>query len=392
MRIFILAGEISGDKLGGALMQGLQELLPGQEIEYQGIGGPLMQAQGVTSLFPMEELSVMGLVEILSQYRHLNARVHQTAEAVLAMQPDVLITIDAPEFSLRVAKLVKAKSNIRTVHYVAPTVWAWRSGRARKMAAHIDQVLALLPFEPPFMEEAGMRCDFVGHPIATEVQATEDERLAFRRDHGLEGHPSLLVLPGSRRGEISRLMPIFKEVVDSLCKDRPDLRIVIPTVANIASDVRDAAADWPGQPVIVDPSGVSEDEAARQKRAAFAATDAALAASGTVSLELAAAGTPMVVAYDMNWLSRTLVMKMLLVDSVTLVNLVSETRSVPEFIGAACQPGPIAVAMDQVLSDPGDQHKALDLTMARLGKGGESPGLRAAKAILDGLSSSAAKH
>ena len=388
MRVFILAGEISGDKLGGALMQGLKDLLPDQAIDYRGIGGPMMQAQGLHSLFPMEELSVMGLVEILSQYRHLNARVHQTAQAVLDMQPDVLITIDAPEFSLRVAKLVKAKSDIRTVHYVAPTVWAWRSGRARKMAAHIDQVLALLPFEPPLIEAEGMRCDFVGHPIAAEPVASATECQEFRQEHGLVGQPSLLVLPGSRRGEISRLMPIFKEVVDRLHGDCPDLRVVIPTVAHLAQEVRAAASDWKGAPVIVDPSGLSDGQAAQQKRAAFAAADAALAASGTVSLELAAAATPMVVAYDMNWFSRTLVMKMLLVDTVTLVNLVSETRRVPEFIGAACQPAPIAAAMSKVLRDPDAQRPALDETMNRLGRVGLAPGRRAARAVLDGLGAS----
>ena len=183
MRVFIVAGEPSGDRLGAALMAGLRK--KAGAVEFRGIGGDKMLAEGLESLFPMDEISIMGITEILSQYSQLKARIRQTAEAVIAMRPDVLITVDLPEFSLRVARLVKAASDIRTVHYVAPTVWAWRPGRARKMAAHIDQVLALFPFEPPYMEAEGMRCDFVGHPVTTETQADADAVTAFRMRHGV---------------------------------------------------------------------------------------------------------------------------------------------------------------------------------------------------------------
>jgi lipid-A-disaccharide synthase len=179
MKIFITAGEASGDKLGAALMAGLRTVLPDTELTFVGVGGPLMEAEGLQSLFPMDEISIMGIGEILKEYRHLKRRIRQTAEAAIAMQPDVMITIDLPEFSLRVARLVKAASTIRTVHYVAPTVWAWRPGRAAKMAAHIDHVLALLPFEPPYMEAAGMRCDFVGHPVVTDPVASDEDVAAF---------------------------------------------------------------------------------------------------------------------------------------------------------------------------------------------------------------------
>ena len=178
LRVFILAGEPSGDKLGGALMAGLRTLRP--DVVFEGIGGVQMQAAGLQSRFDMSELSVMGLAEILPKYHHLKRRIAETAQAVIALQPDVLITIDSPDFSLRVAKLVKAGSTIRTVHYVAPTVWAWRPGRAGKMARYIDHVLALLPFEPPLMQAAGMRCDFVGHPVVAEPVATEADAKAFR--------------------------------------------------------------------------------------------------------------------------------------------------------------------------------------------------------------------
>jgi lipid-A-disaccharide synthase len=383
MRVFVVAGEASGDKLGAALMQGLRAHVTG--VTFQGIGGDRMIAEGLESLFPMDEISIMGITEILSQYRALKARIRQTAEAVLVAKPDVLITIDLPEFGLRVAKLVKDASDIRTVHYVAPTVWAWRSGRAAKMARHIDQVLALLPFEPPYMEEAGMRCDFVGHPVVTDPVATEAEIAAFRQFAGIGTAPLALILPGSRRSEIARLMPIFSQVVARLHDQRPDLRFVLPAAPNVASLVKKAVASWPVAPLVLNPADLPEAEGPRQKRAAFAGANVALAASGTVSLELAAAGTPMVIAYDMNWLSRQIIGRMLKVDTVTLVNLVSETRTIPEFIGKACLPGPIADAVLAVLDDPDAQNKAMQLTMERLGRGGLPPGERAALAVLDGL-------
>jgi lipid-A-disaccharide synthase len=377
MRVFIIAGEPSGDKLGAALMEGLIELAP--EVQFDGIGGARMIEAGLISRFPMEEISIMGISEILSQYRHLKRRIAETAEQIILSKPDVLITIDLPEFSLRVAKLIKAKSDIRCVHYVAPTVWAWRAGRAAKMARHIDQVLALFPFEPPYMEAAGMRCDFVGHPVVSDLQATEDEARSLRIELEIGDAPLALVLPGSRRGEVKRLAPIFGEVLAPVLKARPDLRVIIPAAAPVEALVHEAVKDWPGAPLVIS----SDDKA--QKRAAFKAADVALAASGTVSLELAAAGTPMVIAYDMNWLSRQVIGRMLKVDTVTLVNLVSDTRAVPEFIGENCVPEQIAKGLLALIEDPSKQTEAMSLTMDRLGQGGDAPGLRGARAILDGL-------
>ncbi|MBM1556709.1 lipid-A-disaccharide synthase [Sulfitobacter mediterraneus] len=383
MKVFILAGEPSGDKLGGALMAGLKKLRP--EVQFDGIGGPEMMAQGLVSRFDMSELSVMGLAEILPKYRALMARINETAQAVIDTAPDVLITIDSPDFSLRVAREVKAKSSIRTVHYVAPSVWAWRPGRAEKMARCVDHVLALLPFEPPFMEAAGMACDFVGHPVVAEPVAQPDEIAAFRASMDLADAPLALILPGSRRSEVSRLLPIFQQVAARLVRARPDLRIVVPAAGPVAGDVRRAMRTWDGRPIVLDPTDMRLDAAQAQKRAAFAAADVAVAASGTVSLELAAAATPMVIAYDMNWLSRQIIGRMVKIDTVTLVNLVSETRAVPEFIGANCRPGPIAEAALGVLDDPQAQLNAMALTMQRLGQGGAAPGLRAAQAVLDRL-------
>lgn len=372
LRVFLIAGEVSGDKLGGALMAGLNSLC---DVEYDGVGGPLMQAHGLTSRFPMDELSVMGLAEILPKYRQLKARIREMADAIIETKPDVLITIDSPDFCLRVAKLVKERSDIRTVHYVAPTVWAWRSGRAAKMSAFIDHVLALFPFEPPLMEAEGMDCDFVGHPVVAETQASEADAVAFRQNHGLENVPVILALPGSRKGEVARLSDRFGESLRLIENNQPNARVVVPCSAPVYELVQQQTQNWPFQPILIPPDS-------KEKAAAFKAADLALAASGTVSLELAAAGTPMVIAYDMAWLSRIIISRLLKVDTVTLVNLVSETRSVPEFIGKNCEPMKIAQAIENTLRNPTDQNQAMRFTMARLGLGAEDPGLRAAKAVL----------
>lgn len=373
LRVFLVAGEASGDALGAALMDGLLEVAPG--VEFAGVGGPGMAARGLRSLFPMDELSVMGLAEILPRYVGLRRRMLQTARAVLAREPDVLVTIDSPAFGLSVARRVRAaRPGARIVHYVAPSVWAWRPGRARRLRGVVDLVLALLPFEPPLLEAAGVPCRFVGHPVVGEPVAGPGEVAAFRSAHGLDG-PALCVLPGSRRSEVTRLAPVFGEAAGLLAARRPALRVVVPAAPAVEGAVRAAVEGWPGRPIVVPPG----DPAA--KRTAFAACDVALAASGTVSLELARAGTPMVVAYDVHPITRALLSRMLLTDTVTLVNLVSDTRAVPELLGRACRPEAIAAAAQRVLDDPDPQRAAFAATMERLGAGGEPPGLRAARAV-----------
>ncbi|OJY32099.1 MAG: lipid-A-disaccharide synthase [Rhodobacterales bacterium 65-51] len=374
MKLFLVAGEPSGDRLGAALMAGLKDLAPG--VRFDGVGGPLMQAEGMQSLFPMAELSVMGIAEVLPKYRHLKRRIRETAEAVLASGARALITIDSPDFCLRVARLVKAaRPDLRTVHYVAPSVWAWRPGRAAKMATAVDHVLALLPFEPPYMTAAGMSCDFVGHPVVAEPLATEVERAAFAGDG-----PLLLALPGSRQGEVRRLAPVLGAVLGLLRVRHPGLRVVLPTLPTVEPLVREVTAEWPVAPeIVLDPA---------RKRGAFAAADVALAASGTVSLELAANGCPMVIAYRLHPVSFWLMKRAALIDTVTLVNLVSETRAVPEFLGPACLAENIAPAVLALLAQGPEraaQEAAMRLTMERLGKGGAPPGLRAARSVLSVL-------
>ncbi len=375
MKLFLVAGEPSGDRLGGALLKGMGKA--GAAVEARGVGGPEMAAQGMASIFPYEELAVMGIAEVLPKYFQLKRRIAEAAEAAITSGADALVTIDSPDFGLRVAKIVKAaRPQMKTIHYVAPSVWAWRPGRANKMAKVIDHVLALLPFEPPYMEAAGMTCDFVGHPVVAEPAAREHEVAAFRASIGIEASERMvLVLPGSRRSEVSRLAPVFGEALAGL-----DARLVLPTLPHIRDTVTEMTRGWNSAPIIVDATDLP------QKRAAFAAADVALAASGTVSLELAAAGTPMVIAYDFNWLTRALVKRAIKVDTVTLVNLVSETRAVPEYLAENCRPAPIRAGLEAVLRDAGDQQAAMELTMERLGKDGPAPGLRAAQSVLRALS------
>ena len=383
LKVFILAGEPSGDRLGGALMAGLHELSPG--VSFKGVGGPMMKAQGLVSQFPMDELSIMGLAEVLPKYFHLKRRIREVSDAVIAIKPDVLITIDAPDFSLRVAKLVKQSSSVRTVHYVAPSVWAWRPGRAKKMAKVIDHVLALLPFEPRFMKAAGMECDFVGHPVVSEPRATENEVSQFRAEMGLGDAPFVLALPGSRRSEVERLAPVFGEALALFLKEHPGMRIVVPAASPVAQLVREQVQSWSDQVMVLDPANFDAKVAEALKRAAFDAADLALAASGTVSLELAAANTPMVIAYRFQWLTWQIMKRMVLIDTATLVNLVTCSRYVPECLGPDCTAKKISEALCRVADDPSDQQRAMALTMKQLGKGGKAPGLRAARAVLKGL-------
>ena len=383
MKVFLLAGEASGDRLGAELMRGLRQLKP--DVRFRGIAGPEMQSEGLDSLFDMAELSVMGLAEVLPKYLALKRRLDQTVAEVLAWKPDILVTIDSPDFCLRVARAVRAADpSIRTSHYVAPSVWAWRPGRAKKMAAYIDHVLALLPFEPPYMQAEGMACDFVGHPVAAQAAVTSKQIAQFQADFGLDpARRSLVVLPGSRASEIKRLLPIFCKVVAQ--PYFAEFQLIFPTLPHLEPLLRAEIDALAQDTVLVTGAGLTAADAAEQRLVAYGAATAALAASGTVSLELAAAGTPMVIAYDMGFISRMVIGAMLKIDTVTLVNLVSETRAVPEFIGKDCKAERIAPALQQILDAPDAQAQAIKTTMTRLGRGDPELPYRAARAVLRGL-------
>ncbi|MEM6679828.1 MAG: lipid-A-disaccharide synthase [Pseudomonadota bacterium] len=383
-RLFFVAGEPSGDRLGAALIEALRAEAPGLSIA--GIGGQEMRRAGLEPPFDIAELAVMGYAEILPRLPQLMRRLREVTQAALAFQPDALITIDSPGFSLRVAeRLRRVAPGLRTIHYVAPSVWAWRPGRAKQMARYIDHVLALLPFEPPYMQAAGMTCDFVGHPIAGQPMATPEEIAAFRAAHGIGDAPLLLVAPGSRAGEVRRHGPVFTETLARLTATHPGLRIVVPVAETVAPAV---AALFPNAILL----GAHADAATR--RAAAAAADAALVKSGTITLEMAAAGTPQVAAYRTSWLTATIARRLLRVDTANLVNLAvgweSGARPVPEFYQENCTPELLVPALAHLLSDTPEraaQIAAADQAIAALGRGGPSPAARAAQSVLTVLRS-----
>lgn len=373
--VFVIAGEPSGDALGARLMAALKQKTGGR-VRFVGIGGPRMEGQGLNSLFPMADLSVMGLTEVVPRLPNLIRRLNETVRAVRASGADALVTIDSPDFTLRVARRLKGYG-IPLIHYVAPQVWAWRPGRARSIARYLDHVMALLPFEPPYFEAYGLACTFVGHPVL-ECGADRGDGPAFRARHGIAPEaPLVCVLPGSRHSEVYRLLPIFAAAVARLAATHPGLRLAVPTVAAVAGEIAAGIAGWPGHPVLV------QDE--QEKFDAFAAADAALAASGTVSLELALAGTPLVVAYKVTPVTAWLARRLMRVRYVSMVNLVLDRAAVPELLQEDCRPDRLAEAVAALLDDRtarDAQRAALDEAMARLGRGRDSPSARAADVVL----------
>ena len=389
LTFFIIAGESSGDRLGAALMQGLKSEHDG-EVSFIGVGGPLMIDLGLESIFPMDELSVMGIAEVLPKIRLLLRRIKETANAVETCNPTALITIDSPDFCFRVAKRVKTRMPaLRVIHYVAPSVWAWRPKRAAKMARFVNHVLALLPFEPPYMEAEGMSCDFVGHPITTERQASNAQANSFRNDIGVNSDAQLLtLLPGSRTSEVTRLGPVFREVTERLRNDYPNLSIAIPSVGARADLIKQT---FEGLDVtILDPREMTSTEAEERKRACYRASDVALAASGTVSLELAAAETPMVIAYKMHWFTAFIKRRMVRVSTATLVNLLTNTNAVHEFLLEDCTAENIYRSVKNLLDNPDARDAQLAVSakaMQMLGKGDDASGSRAAKSVLNFINS-----
>jgi lipid-A-disaccharide synthase len=383
--IFIIAGEASGDLLGGDLMASLKSL---QEVRFAGIGGQRMQEQGLQSLFPMEELSIMGVWGIIKKLPHLLGRISYTVEKIQKLKPDVVITIDAPEFSFRVMKrLHNLPDRPKLIHYVAPTVWAWRPGRAKKIASFLDQLLCLYPFEPPMFEKHGLKSIFVGHPIGKN-----DNILEFERNPNL-----LCVLPGSRKSEVQRLLPIFGETVALLKRDKPDIEVVIPTLPSLMEMIKGGTSGWEVKTTII----MDADE---QKKA-FAQSYVALAKSGTVALQLTAARLPFVIAYKVNrineWMGRLLINT----PWACMVNIIMAFHKygkdfvlnkestklepkpwIPEFIQENCTSGKLAPAIKTLflsLEERDRQLKAMDEVMTLL----KAPPDAAAKAVLGNASS-----
>jgi len=376
LKVFIVAGEPSGDVLAARLMQGLNELIGTREIEFQGIGGPLMVEQGLKSLFPMDELSIMGVAEVLPQIPALLKRIKQTSDAATDFQPDAFITVDAPDFSFRVAKKLE-KLSCPKIHYVAPSVWAWREGRAAKIARLYDHVLTLLPFEPPYFEKEGMAASFVGHSII-ESGAGEGNGTRFRNAYQInKDAPLLMVLPGSRRSEVNRHLEVFKQTVLQVQKSVPDLQIVIPVVGKSAEIVKEAVAAWPLPVIIVQ----NPDE----KYDAMAACNVALAASGTVGLELALADLPSVIAYRMHPVTTYLARKLVKLKYVNLINILEDSEIVPEHILENCLVERLAPELIQLFTDEfaRERQKAgYKAAVQKLKCGDVLPGIKAAEVVL----------
>ena len=383
MKIFIIAGEDSGDKLGSAIIDGLREVTDAPP-KFVGIGGNGMISRGLESIFPMSELSVMGFVEIASKYKSLKKRLNQTISSILDEKPDILLTIDAPEFCFRVAKKVKLlNKNIAVAHYVAPTVWAWRSNRAKQISNFIDQILALFPFEPRYFHDVGVRCDFVGHPIVSETLADEESVTEFKKAYSLTDEPVILCLPGSRKSEIDRLMPIFGETLEKFSNALPNARFILPSTPDVYEYSKKFLDCMPKDIIFLTPEKFGMKKYLEFKKASFKLSQLALAASGTVSLELAANNTPMVIGYDMNFLSRKIIGLMLKIDTVNLVNLVTGNRNIPECIGSNFNSEKLFLEMVRVYSNNLNQIKDFKTTMDLLGINKEPPNVRAANSLLN---------
>ncbi len=377
LRVALVAGEHSGDQLGFKLMRALREAHP-EGVAFIGVGGEAMEAEGLNSLIPIADVAVMGIVPILARLPTLLRRIRETADAIAAARPDILVIIDSPEFTHRVARKVrKALPELPVVDYVSPSVWAWRPGRAKAMAAYVDCVLGLLPFEPDaYVRIGGPPCVYVGHPLIERLgELRPDAEEARRRE---EAPPVVVVLPGSRRTEIRRLMADFGEALGRLRDVAGPFDAILPTLPHIEAEVRERAAAWPVAPKIV------TDEAAKLK--AFRTARAALAASGTVTLELALSGVPLVGAYKVGIVEEQL-KYLIKVPSILLPNLILGERAIPEKLQRDCNPAALAAELAPLVRD-GPERAAQIEALARLDQAmqlhdGGAPSAHAARAVLE---------
>ncbi|SFL52267.1 lipid-A-disaccharide synthase [Bradyrhizobium sp. NFR13] len=374
--IYLIATEESGDRLGSALMKVLRQRL-GDDVRFEGVGGSSMAREGLQSLFPIEELSIIGLAAVLRKLPSILKLIKRATDDVLRAKPDVLVIIDSPDFTHRVAKRVRQRDpSIPVVNYVSPTVWAWRPGRAKVMRAYVDHVLALLPFEPEAHQRlGGPPCTYVGHPLIEQIDALRPNAEEQARREAKP--PVLLVLPGSRRSEIRHHMATFGATLDLLQKQGAQFELILPTMPHLVGVITEALKAWPVQPRIV----VGETE----KRAAFRIAHAAFAKSGTVTLELALSGVPMVTAYKAGSVEAWIIRRRITSSSVILANLVIGENVIPEFIQEDCTPEKLAASLQEVLADTPMRRRQVE-ALARLdgimGVGRMSPSDAAADVVL----------
>jgi lipid-A-disaccharide synthase len=382
LAIVLVAGEESGDQLGAPLMRALKARTGGR-VRFAGVGGREMAAEGIASPFPIDELAIIGFAAIPRQLPLIQRRIRDTADLVVAARPDALIIIDSPDFTHRVARRVRAMAPaIPIIDYVSPSVWAWRPGRARAMRAYVDHVLALLPFEPQAHQRlGGPPCSYVGHPLLEQLDRLRPSPQEAERR--LAEPPVVLVLPGSRGGEIRRLSAIFGQALAILAAGREPPDIVLPTLPHLRERIIAATADWPLRPrIVVD---------LKDKQAAFRVARAALAKSGTVTLELALAGVPMVAAYKVTWIEEIVARLAIQVSSMILPNLILAENAVPEFLQRYCTPQNLGDALVPLLAESPQRRRQieaferLDAVMrldATKAGGSQSPSGRAADIVL----------
>ncbi|NBX02809.1 MAG: lipid-A-disaccharide synthase [Alphaproteobacteria bacterium] len=354
LRIYVIAGEASGDFLGGQLMAALKEDHPA-EITFFGVGGPNMTTRGIASLFPYHELSMMGFIEILPYIFNLAARINRTVEDILAKKPDVVVTIDSPGFCFRVVeKLRKAGLQSKFVHYVAPTVWAYKPERALRCKKLFDHLLVLLPFEPPYFNDIGLPCTFVGHPIVAETEPGNGA--AFRKKYEIAPEvPLFCLLPGSRRGEVLRHLPVFARAIGMLARQYPNLAIVVTVPKHVLPFIAPYFANCPFRAVIL---ASNED-----KKDAMAACDFAIVKSGTVALEVAMAGIPMVITYRVHPISAWMFRRIRITKFANLVNILLKREVIPELLQELCNPLMLASAAASLYGNA--ENKAAQTTAAR---------------------------
>lgn len=375
--LFLVAGEASGDELGARLIRAL-EAETGEPIRLDGVGGPRMQGAGLRPLFPADDIALIGFAEVVPRIPRVLRRLRMVETAVRRLRPEAVVTIDAPGFNFRLGARLRG-AGIPLIHYVAPTVWAWKPSRARKVARFLDRMLTLFPFEPPYFEQEGLPATFVGHPVVEAPLPTPSEELRRRRGVDADA-PVLVILPGSRAGEVQRLAPPFAACARILLQRRESLRIVIGVAPGRSRQVEEAFAGLPVELV------TNESE----KQEWYAAADAALVASGSVTLELARCRTAMVVAYRMAPLTWEIVRRMVTIDHACLINVMRGVEAVPEFLQRACRPDRLAEAVESLLSDPEARARQVAVTSAvieELRNGDLPPSRHAARAILATLAS-----
>jgi lipid-A-disaccharide synthase len=338
LNVFLIAGEPSGDALGADLMRALVERAG--RVRFCGVGGAAMEAQGLTSLMPLADVSIIGILPVLTRLPHLIDAIARIATAAIAANPGILVIIDSPDFTHRVARRVRrVRPNLPIVNYVSPSVWAWRSGRARRMCAYVDHVLALLPFEPAaYRRLGGPDCTYVGHPLVDAMAVLGSSAEAQRPQE--PPRSVLLVMPGSRESEIRRLMPVFGSALALLNPN--DFEVVVPTLPHLQSLVRSEAQKWATKPRIVTD--------AHDKYGVMRRARAALVASGTATLELALFGVPMVVAYRVSRVEELIAQLMLHITNIALPNLIVGRTIVPELLQNHCAAKSLAKALTPLLT------------------------------------------